>query len=359
MRHLLLCTLLTLLPIGAFAQERPSFSLPDDSRATATLRQFYKATDLAKRRRGAAHSALRQAGRALTTLRRREPDLDLSPLTTYLETLRSLETKALATRDASRALAGEHSALIGSLRSPRINLNWTSTRDNARVLEEIRAYRALLERALDARFQALPAPIRARNLTSLSLEVRGRHATLERRIAKLEQALKRGALPDPVYNELLAMEAFWGAAAALLPRDALATSGHERIQRARQARGSREQVTLASRDRAAARAASVQLPKATTQDPAVTSLFRRAFPTGGWKDEIVVIRITSEWRPQRHPNTGKITGRRRDAAIGARRADGTCYLYDFTMHQGRQGTGWGAPRRASHSGRAIACDNLR
>lgn len=237
----------------------------------------------------------------------------------------------------------------------QINTTTVSDDDNQRIGREVEEYRARAQQFAGGRFDAIPPEQRAPMLRGLELHYDSVARSTEREVEFAQGMITGIGRGDAAYNFLRVHDTYLEAATLIFPDKSEYASARAQTQAALSALGGTRSGAEAAEDEAELAAArNVRMPAATSSDPGLQALFRRAWGTSGIDWQIMRINVTSGWRDRRE--NGRLIGQVRDAAIAARNpADPDhCNLYDFTLLRDTSGN----VRRSSHSTRRIACENV-
>ncbi len=253
----------------------------------------------------------------------------------------------------NRELEYEYRQEVGKL-SYSINTSWSSPADNDRIDEAVAEYQRGFDRLTSEYYSQIPADFREASNMSLRAYYDTLADTVDREIAWAEGMITGIGVPDTAYNEMLVLQTALAGSVQLYPQESAFAEAKAKVDAVMQRFGSRQGANELREEVEIARAASVQMPAAITNDGQVESMFRTAWGTSGIPDTILRIHITSGWSV-RTDALGRIVGRTRDAAI-ATRVSGSdrCNLYDFTMLVENGGN----IRRSSHRTRRMACENI-
>ena len=238
-----------------------------------------------------------------------------------------------------------------------IDSNW----DGERIDREVGEIRSAAERIAANGYAGVPPQMQQSNQMQMKQAFDRTAGRVDHEIDWAATRMARNAgsnpnMPTLIYNEMLALETALYAATTIFPDNATYRAAHRKVGAELARYGSREGAGNALEQAALAKAASVSMPAATNNDPALVAMFRTAWGTSGIDWEILKINPRGGWGVKRD-SVGRIIGRTHDAAIAARnpRDPDHCNLYDFTLLK-LEG---GGVRRSSHSTTRIACENVK
>lgn len=229
--------------------------------------------------------------------------------------------------------------------------------DDARNASELQNYRQTA-----SRYIAMNIPPDDRAMTdgirSSGLDTTG----ITENLYAMSKALRSGWEDKTIgeYDHLLAMEAYWSAAATLFHNRSDFSAAHHQVRDTLTSIGSRDNAKAMIARNKLNRGGNVSMPAAVRKDATVEQEFRTAFMNEGWNESILKINILSnEWTVVRNNVTGAITGRTQTAAIAARNQKGECILYTYTIMQEYDGSRYLPAKRYSHDATYIACANVK
>ncbi|ANU08710.1 hypothetical protein [Paraurantiacibacter namhicola] len=237
-----------------------------------------------------------------------------------------------------------------------------SEADDRRLDKEIEMYRAAVDRLASGRYASVPKQVRDSMELQMMRYFDQRTQRVDADINFIKGRVAENAGYDErigtrVYNGLISLDAEMYAANTLFPGRAGYAEAQAKVAKLVADFGSRGgEANAALGELGAEQAAKVKMPPATTRDPALEAMFRRAFKSGGMGGEILLINPRGGWTVKRN-SLGRVIGETHDAAIAATnpKIEGVCNLYEFTMLKETNGQ----VTRDSHTTRRIACENVK
>lgn len=166
-----------------------------------------------------------------------------------------------------------------------------------------------------------------------------------------------------LYRDITGEEAYWNAALQLYPDLKEISVLQGKLKQMLLANGGLPGLLLQAASRKMERLRNTLMPAAIQLDPALDAEFKEAFMAEGWGETIVKIHLLSrDWSIVRNSLTGAIICRIQTAAIVAKKKDGSCILYDYTIRQAFTGSGYsGTSSRHAHGVLAaeFLCENAK
>lgn len=106
--------------------------------------------------------------------------------------------------------------------------------------------------------------------------------------------------------------------------------------------------------------AKVRMPAARNKDLAVIEEVRNAFNKSGNTAEILKVHVTTtQWTIVRNALTSVIEGRTQEAAIATKQPGGECLLYNATIYQQYDGSGYAPARMYGFNNVEMDCKNVK
>jgi hypothetical protein len=180
-------------------------------------------------------------------------------------------------------------------------------------------------------------------------------------IARFEDCLQNGVELQSMLGclqELRIREAITNAARQVYPNNAAFAEGHQKVQAAINRAGNLEAKAKANAEK---KLREARVPAAVTSNAAIEQEFKIAFAKTGWGETILKINLLDyDWTINRNELTSVIEDRIQKAAIVAKKANGKCIVYIFTIGQDYSGGGtYGSSYRYRHNGYEVLCENVK
>jgi hypothetical protein len=195
--------------------------------------------------------------------------------------------------------------------------------------------------------------------TDLKAEVPGVGPKLNR-LASQVRGSWDSAGTAAVYDEMVAMDAYWNAAQTIFPANAEFVVTHRMVQDTLASIGGKNKLGEIARRNIAERGRNVFLPKAAQTNATLDADFRAVFSRNYPAEKIMLVHITStEWTIVRHPVTGVITGRTQTAAVASKNNDGFCVYHFVRIIQEYDGSKYLGSKMDTDVPQWIHCDNVK
>lgn len=224
--------------------------------------------------------------------------------------------------------------------------------------EKIAAYNATLNRFVAMKLDPA-SPAMQHTESELKAEVRGVGPKLNRLADRIRGSWDSAGAAE-VYDEMVAMGAYWNAAQTIFPANTEFQSTHKMVQDTLASVGGKEKFGAIARKNIAERGRNVFLPAAKQTNAALDADFRAVFSRNYPSEKITKVNITStEWTIVRHPVTGIITGRTQTAAIASKDKDGFCVYHFVRIIQEYDGSKYLSSKMDTDVQQWIHCDNVK
>jgi hypothetical protein len=165
------------------------------------------------------------------------------------------------------------------------------------------------------------------------------------------------------YYDLMGMQEYWSAMKKFYPANNVIVEAYSYVNAAMQKAGSEELVLQKIKQNKSDALAKAKMPAAVVKDEGLERFIKNLFPSLNQLKSFTPVKVhimSADWTIDRNQLTGVIIQRSKHAVVGAKKAEGTCWLLNIWVAQDYTGNGYGATRQSGDNIIAeTACANLQ